>query len=106
VFATIFALAILSATVLTVAFAGNSKSPAKPRAVHAKVLMSGKSTAAGSHAARPASRTAGVRARTGVDPDEQTGENEAAGDATVDGVEQAPGAEHQCPPDCAPGEKP
>jgi hypothetical protein len=28
------------------------------------------------------------------------------GDAAVDGVEQAPGADHQCPPDCAPGEKP
>lgn len=34
------------------------------------------------------------------------GENESTpGDSTVDGVEQPAGADHQCPPDCVPGEK-
>ena len=110
----VLALAVC-ATAVGVALASSGKAPARPHAkapakVH--VVKAAPRTVAGARDTSPGENTASdpdnvqQGDQTGPEDNAQSAESESTpGDASVDGVEQPAGADHQCPPDCAPGEQ-
>jgi hypothetical protein len=87
--------------------ATRSKPPAKPHATNAAPISQVKHANLTTHRASRHSLRRSAAGKGATDPDEKSGESETTpGDSVTDRVEQPPGADHQCPPDCAPGENP
>jgi hypothetical protein len=111
----VLALALCAA--VGVALASSGKAPARAYAkapAKAHVAKALPRSAARAQGANPGENTPSdpdnvqqgdQNAPDTTSPSEAAGSELTPGDASVDGVEQPAGADHQCPPDCSPGEQ-